>query len=114
MRRIRQAHTWLSCVFPTKHPVAVEWSKAIGGYLGLCQLQQHERTRKQRYLVQLRPRLNLQVALDTMIHEWAHALTMSGMMESEDVHSSRFYDVLGQIERAWLGGGRDAARRLEV
>lgn len=83
-------------------------------HLGLCELQQHNETRKYRWLISLREGMNAQMALDTFMHEWAHALTITGMLDGEDVHSERFYSVFGQIERAWFAGGKIAASRLEV
>lgn len=105
---------WLACTFSPKAPVLVKWSSNLGENLGLCELQQHNVTKAYRWRVSLREGINLQVAVDTLMHEWAHALTISGMLDAEDVHSERFYSVFGQIERAWFAGGKTAASRLEL
>lgn len=102
---------WLGCLFPLAGRVRVVWTNTLAAYpprLGEC-AHFH---RQGRFEIRLRPGMSAEVALTTLAHEWAHALTMPGMMVGEDYHSERFYSVYGQIERAWEAGGRVAAARL--
>ena len=51
----------------------------------------------------------------TLIHEWAHALTMGSLVQTEeDVHGDRFWTVLGWLECAWHRGGAQTASQLEI
>lgn len=102
---------WLGCLFPLDRPVKVLWSRSVPpDCLGECL---HNR-RTQSFEVRLRPGLSGELALTTLIHEWAHARTMLGLQEDEDYHSDRFWIVLGEITQRWKEGGHRAAARLTL
>jgi len=110
LKTVRQAAVWLSCVFPTVVPVRVRWATRMRDPDQIGELI----PRQDHFEIRLKAHLSAFTAIDTLRHEWAHALTVPGLMMGEDPHSTRFYDVLGQIERAWLRGGHTAAARLAL
>lgn len=113
-RLVKQCGIWLRCTFSTRYPVAIAFEDDLDGDFGACQIQHKKGTDRWRFLIQLKTSMEPQLLLETLWHEWAHALTMTDLMVGEDGHSDRFYSVYGQIERAWNAGGHIAAQRLEV
>lgn len=112
MDRVRRMAIWLGCVFPVDFPIKVVWSNTISpDRLGECAFRE---TSPPSFEIRLRQRLNTEVALSTLSHEWAHARTMLGLQDGEDYHSARFWTVLGEIDGAWRGGGQRAAARLSL
>lgn len=60
---------------PTQHPVRIRRESAGKGRLADCALEVSGRSR--RFVIRIRPEARFQEALDSLIHEWAHALAWS-------------------------------------
>lgn len=72
--RLRQVELWLASEFPTPVPTRVRVSPIKGGLLGICDRL------KDRCNIRISPELVtdslIGIAIETLFHEWSHALTM--------------------------------------
>lgn len=126
--RIKQVEMWLNENFPTPYPVVVKWCPKIAadkhesaavkriGYYGECGYS--DRT----IVIRISSRKNRSIdsALDTLLHEWAHAVTMPNervwrrLEKAGNVqeHPDEFWLMLGRIYRSWHdeGGWSDSKK----
>jgi len=128
--RIRQMEIWLNKKFPTPYPVIVRWSKKIAadkndpppvkkvGYYGECFYM------RPNVIIRISSRTNREIciAMDTLMHEWAHAMVMpndrvwrrmerSGAVQE---HPDEFWIAMGRIYRAWHDdGGHEESKLYE-
>ena len=123
--RIKQVTFWLEEYFPTPYPVSVKWCKDIplsdgedgnpGGHFAECYYS------KPNIIIRLSKRKNrdVAIALDSLLHEWAHAATMpntrvynalekSGSLQD---HPEEFWVVYGKIYRSFYDEGGSGVSR---
>jgi len=109
MDAVKRMTLWLSCVYPAPFPVRVRWTKDCSPeHLGECV----PRPDKGYFDIRLRPGLGFEIAIETLIHEWAHARTLPGRVEGEHAHSPRFWLDVGEIQRGWEERGCVVAKRI--
>lgn len=80
-------------LWPTERPVRVR-RHVNKGYVGTCW------DMGSYWLIEVDPGLDTQSQLDTLMHEWCHALRgeEGGLW---DLHSDEFWMLLGSMYRAW-------------
>lgn len=103
--------------YPTIWPVHVDWVEELGGDWGQCS-SEHNAS----FLIQLAKaglsgtEVSVDMALDTLMHEWAHAMTMEFLQFGTcDHHHAAFAVIFNEIGQHWRhGGGKQAAGRIPV
>lgn len=112
--RVSQAVMWLRCVFPTQYPIEVAFSTELERDLhGICWLEEVGKN-KRKLEILITTRTNTEMAIYTLLHEWAHAIHLPVMLPGEDDHSGRFWEIYGSIDGAWLAFGAKASRELRI
>jgi hypothetical protein len=119
---------WLRENYPTPYPVEVRWSSKIAadrnepssvrrrGYFGECYWVEGKTIIR---LSKLRLR-QVSFVVDTLQHEWAHAMTMPNSrvekaLESRGKnheHPDEFWLALGRIYRAWWDDPKSPGYKL--
>ena len=116
-KRLKQMEVWLNQNFPTPYPVVVRWAHKIAadkgapprvkaiGYYGDCAYVSPN------IVIRISKRTNrdINTALETLMHEWAHACVMqnnrvwSRLSEDEqsEEHPTEFSLAYGKIYREW-------------
>ena len=123
-KRLLQMETWLRAHFPTPYPVVVKWVPKIAagrdepayirrsGHVAECYWH------KPNIVIRLSTPLNRirQVAVDSLMHEWSHAVTMPNdrmhrLSSYRQEHPDEWALVYGRIYRNWVdNGGSDESR----
>jgi Zn-dependent peptidase ImmA (M78 family) len=100
-KRLRQIFKWLQYEFPhdgvVRMRVVAKMPKSMSGCFGVCAWNE-----KNEAMLWIGP-TSKSMAITTLLHEYAHVLT-DGRGSGEG-HGNEFYQVLGQIERAYFYGG---------
>ena len=93
----RKLPLWLRKNFPAKHPVGVRRvsARALGQYAGDCDLL------GTRFLIRINREKSFALKLDTILHEWSHALTWFNETPDEiDPHTAEWGVAYARIYRA--------------
>lgn len=126
--RIKQTEVWLNNNFPTPYPVIVKWASKIAaepkapksvkdsGHYGDCSYLNSNIVIR----ISLKTNRQISVAVETLLHEWAHACVMQNNRVwsrlSEDAqleeHPNEFWLAYGKIYREFYdyGGSIEAFR----
>jgi hypothetical protein len=109
---VRRMATWCQANFPPKVEVAVNVVDAIDEEtLGLA--VHTEDGGRVRIEIVVSADQSMREALDTTMHEWAHAHTMPWLADWQNDHEDYFWIVFGRMYRRWHDqGGQVAASRL--
>jgi len=84
---------WLRREFPAQHKVQVR-SRQLKDYHGDASFV------KEYFYIQINCRKSFSARIDTLLHEWAHALTWFG--NDGDAHGSEWGLMYAQLYRNWL------------
>lgn len=128
-KRLQQMAEWLRANHPTPYPVVVRWTPKIAsdpsdpaelrkiGDFAECYWS------KGRVIIRLSSRRcrSFHVASDTLLHEWAHAMTMPNSRlerhpaRSHSHHGDDWALAFGRCYRSWVDeGGSDASKKIRV
>lgn len=110
-------------LFPTDAPVRVR-RRRLGEAAGTHSLWVDDEGTIVEHAITVDPRLQRDAAIDTLLHEWAHALeaerelprsppprlsTLGSGDDTHDVdHPDSFWLTFGELYRAWIRSKRDA------
>ena len=94
MKTYKKLVRFLKDSFPQDHPVSVRRVKMSKAYDGDCELK------KKYFLVRINNRLPEHVAIDTLLHEYAHCVAWNKCMV--DHHCSEWGKAYSKIYRAFL------------
>ncbi len=110
--RVHQVARWLAAEFQTPYPVTVRCSKKIAAHRGddwtIRQTGYHGETERvgRRIIIRIavRPGINRYSLMDTLIHEWAHAVTtrhdaIEGKRLDHGCHDDEWGLMYGKIYR---------------
>ena len=128
--RVWQCTQWLQVTFPCEYPVTVKWRKYCAGFDGKDKKRITKYRREmgihgwcwrdgKKFTITLSSRKcdKTEVAIEVLVHEWAHAMTAKfAKMERRRLseHDDEFFLAWGRIYRAWdEGGGSEAADKYE-
>lgn len=112
LEHTKRCHLWLVMHYPTIWPVRLRWVEDLEDHWGSCTA-----THNSHFLIRLRKRgMDPEIAVETLIHEWAHAMTMEFLHFGEkEHHHAAFAVVCNEIEQHWQSrGGREAAERIPM
>ena len=102
--RLKQAEAWLRLYFPPALRTVVRVGQIPRGSEGDCSESNNH------LLVRVNKNLTWYIAIETLLHEWAHAVAWP--REAED-HNRAWSDVYGKIYRHWYqDGGAEESRKL--
>jgi len=110
---VRRMATWCQANYPTKMEVAVRVVDQIGDMddesLGIAYLEEGHTLIK----IEILADQSIREAMETTMHEWAHAQIMPWLPEWQNDHEDYFWIVFGRMYRRWHDqGGQVAAKRL--
>lgn len=94
MKTYKKLVRFLKDSFPQDYPVSVRRVKMSKAYDGDCELK------KKYFLVRINNRLPEHVAIDTLLHEYAHCVAWNKCMV--DHHCSEWGKAYSKIYRAFL------------
>lgn len=106
---VKATERWLRAAFPAGHSIRVKVlphlpeTEAVGGwdYYGVC-----DPPVRGRCTIRVSLDQTVEQARETLMHEWAHALTMIGLQSAgQDYHADGFWVAFGRIYRAFYDGG---------
>jgi len=110
--RLHQIRRWLERDFPPKHrkSVRLRVTKSLPGDLKGCMGGYDSDTR----MIYIDSKLEWRSAIDTLLHEWAHAVVDCWGIHDwgHDGHDPFFDLYLGVLTRAWLEYGYEESKAL--
>ena len=121
-RRLEQIARWMQCHFPAPCPIAVQYVDQIMSCeqhgifdhdtLGTCILDEDKKGGP-RLVIAVADQKDLVLLVDTLMHEWAHAVTMAFTGYQKSMHCDEYWISHGRIYRAFYEeGGLEASRGL--
>jgi len=108
---VRRMATWCQANFPPRVEVVVNVVDVIDeDTLGLALATNDG---KNRIEIMISADQSMREAMETTMHEWAHAHTMPWLADWQNDHEDYFWIVYGRMYRRWHDqGGQVAALRL--
>lgn len=94
MKTYKELVKFLKKDFPQKYPVSVRRVKMSNEYDGDCQLK------KGKFLIRINKSLSEHVAIDTILHEYAHCIAWKKC--TVDCHCSEWGKAYSRLYRAFL------------
>lgn len=109
---VRRVAVWCAANYPARLEVAVNVVDDIddGEALGLACIEEDT---PDRITIYVSAAQTIREAMETTMHEWAHALIMPWLNEWQNDHEDGYWIVYGRMYRRWHDqGGAVAAKRL--
>lgn len=108
---VRRMATWCQANFPPRMQVRVDVVDDMDETgLGLAFIDPEE---PGVVSILISSKQSLHEAMETTMHEWAHALIMPWLQEWQNDHEDGFWIIFGRMYRRWHDqGGSEAAKRL--
>jgi len=111
--RILQISRWLAVTFPTPYPTTVRCVKKIAAPPGVkgverrigCQGETYQDGRKIIIRIAVRRGIPRMSTVDTLLHEWAHALLADQEQEAIGGHDVAWGKAFGKIYHRYIDDG---------
>ena len=86
---------WLKKAFPTQLPINIHTCKTEKDILGTTTCT------REKFIIKIHPGMNFSMKIDTLIHEWAHAISWFGAGHEEE-HPDDWGLAYAKIYRTFL------------